>query len=129
MPGNRMVWVYSARPVTLSRPSRRGTERPICEPTLAPGAFRVATISAIRPFRPGCARGAPDMDRISPLSQGTNSKSVRQVLRPFRPHAIVERLARAGDDREGLLAAERDAGIDHDARIAAIGFGVVAHRG
>ena len=35
MPGTRMVWVYSARPVTLSRPSRRGTERPTCEPTLA----------------------------------------------------------------------------------------------
>ncbi len=29
MPGRRMVWVYSARPVTLSRASSRGSERPI----------------------------------------------------------------------------------------------------
>src|SRR6516164_3475414 len=27
MPGSRMVWVYSARPVTLSRASSRGSER------------------------------------------------------------------------------------------------------
>src|SRR6516225_1278067 len=32
MPGSRMVWVYSARPVTLSRASRRGSERPTCPP-------------------------------------------------------------------------------------------------
>ena len=29
MPGSRIKWVYSARPVTFSRASRRGTERPI----------------------------------------------------------------------------------------------------
>ena len=28
IPGSRMVWMYSARPVTLSRLSSRGTERP-----------------------------------------------------------------------------------------------------
>jgi hypothetical protein len=32
MPGSRIRWVYSARPVTLSRASNRGTERPICPP-------------------------------------------------------------------------------------------------
>ena len=41
MPGTRMVWVYSARPVTLSRPSSRGTERPTWEPTLALAGLRV----------------------------------------------------------------------------------------
>src|SRR5262245_28865858 len=51
-----------------------------------------------------------------------------QVCRPFRLDAVVERLARAGDDREGLLAAERDAGVDHDPRIATVGVAVVAHR-
>src|SRR6516162_6737674 len=34
MPGSRMAWVYSARPVTFSRASRRGSERPICPPAL-----------------------------------------------------------------------------------------------
>ena len=34
IPGSRIVSTYSARPVTLSRPSSRGTERPICEPTV-----------------------------------------------------------------------------------------------
>src|SRR5262245_54444155 len=34
MPGNRMVWVYSARPVTFSRASRRGNERPTCPPRI-----------------------------------------------------------------------------------------------
>src|SRR5256885_11081060 len=28
MPGSRRLWTYSARPVTLSHDSRRGTERP-----------------------------------------------------------------------------------------------------
>src|SRR4249920_3069012 len=30
MPGSRRLWTYSARPVTLSQDSRRGTERPTC---------------------------------------------------------------------------------------------------
>src|SRR5580658_763434 len=34
MPGSRIRCVYSARPVTLSRPSRRGTERPIWPPPM-----------------------------------------------------------------------------------------------
>jgi hypothetical protein len=29
-----MVWVYSAAPVTLSRASRRGSERPTCPPAV-----------------------------------------------------------------------------------------------
>src|SRR6516165_142771 len=29
MPGRRRLWVYSARPVTFARASRRGIERPI----------------------------------------------------------------------------------------------------
>ena len=53
MPGSRMVWTYSARPVTLSRPSVRGTERPICEPTLAAvSGFSIVAISALH-SRPG----------------------------------------------------------------------------
>src|SRR5579862_5414682 len=32
--GRRIRWVYSARPVTFSRPSRRGTERPIWPPPI-----------------------------------------------------------------------------------------------
>src|SRR5579871_402041 len=34
MPGSRIRCVYSARPVTFSRASRRGTERPICPPPI-----------------------------------------------------------------------------------------------
>src|SRR5580700_4690704 len=34
MPGSRIRCVYSARPVTFSRPSRRGTERPIWPPPI-----------------------------------------------------------------------------------------------
>src|ERR1700722_8191194 len=34
IPGRRIRWVYSARPVTFSRPSRRGTERPIWPPPI-----------------------------------------------------------------------------------------------
>jgi hypothetical protein len=42
---------------------------------------------------------------------------LRQVGRPFCLDAGVERLARAGDDREGPFAAERDAGVDHRPRM------------
>src|SRR6202023_2464356 len=34
MPGSRIRWVYSARPVTFSRASSRGTERPIWPPPM-----------------------------------------------------------------------------------------------
>src|ERR1700740_1856 len=34
MPGSRIRCVYSARPVTFSRASRRGTERPIWPPPI-----------------------------------------------------------------------------------------------
>src|SRR3979490_3207073 len=36
MPGRRRLWVYSARPETLSRASSRGRERPIWLPAVAP---------------------------------------------------------------------------------------------
>src|SRR5919108_758264 len=35
MPGRRRLCTYSARPVTLSHDSSRGTERPICEVSAA----------------------------------------------------------------------------------------------
>src|SRR5689334_16477115 len=35
MPGSRRLWTYSARPVTLSHDSRRGTERPTCGVSVA----------------------------------------------------------------------------------------------
>src|SRR6202042_430171 len=34
MPGSRIRWVYSARPVTFSRASSRGIERPIWPPPI-----------------------------------------------------------------------------------------------
>src|SRR2546427_4823133 len=34
MPGKRMVWVYSASPLTLACASRRGNERPTCPPPM-----------------------------------------------------------------------------------------------
>src|SRR5262245_66330560 len=55
-------------------------------------------------------------------------EALRQILRPLCADALVERLARTGDDRKGLLAPERDAGVDDHARIAPVGLGVVAHR-
>jgi hypothetical protein len=42
IPGSRIVCVYSARPVTLSRPSTRSTDRPICDPTLTLGSMIAA---------------------------------------------------------------------------------------
>src|SRR6516225_4583168 len=48
----------------------------------------------------------------------TALKPLRQILRPLCSDAVVERLARTGDDREALLAPERDAGVDDPARIA-----------
>ena len=49
MPGSRMLWTYSARPVTLSRPSVRSTERPIWEPALVIAAgVSIVAISALR---------------------------------------------------------------------------------
>src|SRR4029079_2946530 len=56
------------------------------------------------------------------------SKPLGQVLAPLRPHPVVERLAGARDLRERLLTPERHAGVDHDARIAPVFLGVVAHR-
>ena len=41
-----MVCVYSARPVTLSRPSSRGTERPTCDP--ADGEVTLVSINTLR---------------------------------------------------------------------------------
>src|SRR5262249_30023955 len=48
MPGSRMVWVYSARPVTLSRASSRGSERPTCAPTRASCMVFVAINGSLR---------------------------------------------------------------------------------
>src|SRR5215470_11471545 len=57
MPGSRMVWVYSARPVTLSRASRRGSERPTCPPAAVVGVAirRRASVRLlhVRPERGG----------------------------------------------------------------------------
>src|SRR5215216_272913 len=62
MPGSRIVWTYSARPVTLSRLSVRGSERPICEPTFAVVCnFSSMAVSAPC-FRPGCLHRALDVD-------------------------------------------------------------------
>src|SRR5262249_31164322 len=55
-------------------------------------------------------------------------EALLQIRRPRCPDALGERLDRTGDDREGLLAPERDAGVDDHARIAPVGLGVVAHR-
>src|SRR2546430_1514350 len=62
------------------------------------------------------------------FSRWGQSEPLRQILRPFCSDAVVERLARTGDDRKGLLAPERNAGVDDHARIAPVGLGVVAHR-
>src|SRR3954453_18769891 len=56
------------------------------------------------------------------------SKTLRQILSPFRPHAVAERFAGARHLRERLLAAERDAGVDDHAPIAPVVGGIVAHR-
>src|SRR5262245_3578648 len=62
MPGSRMLWTYSARPVTLSRPSVRGTERPIWEPALVVTAgVSVGAISTLRSHQ-GCAHSPLDVD-------------------------------------------------------------------
>jgi Bcr/CflA subfamily drug resistance transporter len=65
------------------------------------------------------AAGAPRRRRL---------ESLGQILRPLRADALVQRLAGARDGRERLLAPERNAGVDDDARIAPVVGGVVAHR-
>ena len=47
MPGSRLVWVYSARPVTFSRASSRGSERPTWLPTLPPTWLTCIVVVAI----------------------------------------------------------------------------------
>ena len=134
MPGSRMVWVYSARPVTLSRPSRRGTERPTCEPTLALPGLRVVAISALRSVQ-GRANGAPDVDphqfalvghraahvgdelafadarhrRPARSSLSSTRLAVEHGFRRFQPRRLVGR--GAGDDARRLdrLAVALDA--------------------
>src|SRR5271154_1760986 len=62
MPGSRIRCVYSARPVTFSRPSRRGTERPIWPPPIG-----FVGISGELPLEtylgPGCYDPRPQMFR------------------------------------------------------------------
>src|SRR4051812_43910641 len=55
-------------------------------------------------------------------------ESFWQIFSPFCAQAIVKRLACTGDLWKRLLSAEWDASIDHDAGIAAVVLGVVAHR-
>src|SRR6266404_1719835 len=59
-------------------------------------------------------------DKKSSISRRV-SEPLRQILRPLFSYAVVERLARTGDDREGLFAPERDAGVDNHPRIAPVG--------
>src|SRR5215813_13542606 len=65
---------------------------------------------------------------IAPYGGTPNLEVLRQILRPLCADAVVKRLARTGDDREGLFAPERNARVDDHARIAPVGLGVVAHR-
>src|SRR5262249_48794025 len=70
------------------------------------------------------ASARKDVDgRAKPGHDGEMLKILRQVLRPLGAQAVVERLARAGDDRKSLLAPERDAGVDDHPRIAPVGLG------
>src|SRR5580700_1330347 len=58
MPGSRIRWVYSARPVTFSRASSRGIERPIWPPPIGlvgigdelPAAFGRYRVQKFRAF-------------------------------------------------------------------------------
>src|SRR3979490_1292465 len=60
MPGRRRLWVYSARPETLSRASRRGSERPIWLPAAAPvGAPGRVVVAISGLLHSGRAPGAP----------------------------------------------------------------------
>src|SRR5215208_3559755 len=62
IPGRRIVWTYSARPVTLSRLSVRGSERPICEPTFAV-VCNFSSMAVTAPcFGPGRVHRALDVD-------------------------------------------------------------------
>src|SRR6516162_8644736 len=49
----------------------------------------------------------------------TALEPLRQILRPLCSDAVVERLAQTRDDRKGLLAPERDAGVSLSAAIRA----------
>ena len=90
MPGRRMLWTYSARPVTLARPSRRGTERPTCA-DLGVEGLSVAAISALRPSVHAPARGPrADVDAHQFALVGRRAAHVGDDLalpppRPRRP--------------------------------------------
>src|SRR5262249_25005396 len=96
MPGTRMVWVYSARPVTFSRPSSLGTERPICEPILPTGGLRAVTISSVRSFRPA------QQNRSNPVAARPRDEAVDAHIR--LPHAPV----RVAHVRQGARPALHD---------------------
>src|SRR5688500_15457614 len=96
MPGSRMVWTYSARPVTLSRLSVRGTERPICEPAFA--AMCGASAMAQPRAAPGRRNGAPDIDPHQFALVRHRAARVRDQLRLVRRRiagALQQRLVDA----------------------------------
>src|SRR5580704_2593324 len=63
MPGRRIRWVYSARPVTFSRASSRGIERPIWPPPIGFAAIsdelQVMNFLGAWMLRPGCYDPGP----------------------------------------------------------------------
>src|SRR5580658_10003467 len=53
MPGSRIRWVYSARPVTFSRASSRGMERPIWPPPIGFVAIDNELLRGLGCYDPG----------------------------------------------------------------------------
>src|SRR5262245_17837983 len=64
MPGRRIVWVYSARPVTLSRASSRGSERPTWPPAVVVVAIAALLRRGLLGVGPERLGGVPDEGQV-----------------------------------------------------------------
>ena len=122
MPGIRIVWVYSARPVTFSRASSRGSERPTCPPVVVVvvmGQVAPLPASACSEALPHCAA---HIDANELALVGGRAADVGNALglggRGFpgtRERRVVH--AGAGEHLLGALEADRllGRGADDDA--------------
>src|SRR5882672_7419635 len=96
MPGSRIRCVYSARPVTFSRPSRRGTERPIWPPPIG-----LVGISGL--LRYVGETGTVDVMRSMIADVGTHLAAKH----PIRPRCVDQnhrQQEERADQQEGLGA-------------------------
>src|SRR5215510_9798865 len=118
MPGDELATAATLSPRSIACSALTACGLTLTAAPISPNAGAASNTSACIPkVRSACAAASPasppptiaipQLDGIRP--PGGLKRPLGQVGRPFRLDAVVERLARARDHREGLLAAERDA--------------------